>query len=124
MEGVTFAMRDCLDLVTSLQDDPVELIISGGATASPVWRQIQADIYAQPVKLARGEHHACTGAALLAGVGVGIYENINEAIALLPRASEVIEPSPENLRFYAERRELYRSLYPTLKDDMHRLSGR
>jgi xylulokinase len=122
MEGVCFAMRDCLDLVSSLHDGPVEIIASGGAATSPVWQQIQADIYEHPLLLGHGEHHACVGAALLAGVGAGVYSSIEEAVQQIPRSSTVVTPDSESAAFYAERRELYRSLYPTLRDAMHRLS--
>ncbi|MAS35824.1 MAG: xylulokinase [Anaerolineaceae bacterium] len=122
MEGVTFALHDCLRLVSAVQQ-PGQIIISGGAASSPVWQQIQADIYGQPVWLSRGENHACVGAALLAGVGCGIYPSMDEAAAQLPQPSEPIEPIRDNMAFYAQRESIYRGLYAKLKDDMHRLSA-
>jgi xylulokinase len=122
MEGVTLALRECLTLVSESQP-PEQIILSGGAARSPVWRQIQADIYNHPVWLAAGDHHACAGAALLAGLGCGVYRSIDEATALLPKPTERIEPHTGNANFYAERGEIYRGLYPILKDDMHRLSA-
>jgi xylulokinase len=122
MEGVTFALSECLSLVA---DDKAQLrvIISGGAAASPVWRQIQADIFNRPLTRSGGENHACIGAALLAGVGCGIYSSIGDACSRLPQAIEQILPDAENAAFYTHQRDLYQSLYDTLKTDMHRLSA-
>ena len=120
MEGVTFTLRECLSLVTS--DRSVQIIASGGATASRIWRQIQADIYGTPLQIATGDHHACTGAALLAGVGCGAYHSMEEVAALLPVPAERVEPEARNVAFYARRRDLYNDLYQRLKDDMHRLA--
>lgn len=122
MEGVTFALRDCLALVSE-SARPERVIISGGAVNSPVWRQIQADMFNQPVWLAKGEHHACVGAALLAGVGCGVYETMDEAARLLPQVDTPVEPDPKTADFYAARGEIYRGLYTRLRDDMHRLSA-
>lgn len=124
MEGVTFTLHECLSLVAALHtdDQPIQVIASGGATASPVWRQIQADIYDHALLIAGGENHACVGAALLAGVGCGVYGSIDDATALLPTPTEYIEPDTNNVAFYAQRRDLYNNLYDRLKGDMHWLA--
>jgi xylulokinase len=123
MEGVTFALRECLTLIAELEE-PSRVIISGGAAQSTVWRQIQADVYGRPLWLAQGENHACIGAALLAGLGCGVYNSIDEAAALLPPPTERIDPNPAHTALYAEQGEIFRGLYPKLKNDMRRLSGR
>lgn len=123
MEGVTMALRECLTLVSESQP-PQQIILSGGASRSPLWRQIQADIYNRPARLGAGDHHACVGAALLAGLGCGVYAALDEATTLLPQTTEQIEPDANCTAFYAEHGEIYRGLYAKLKDDMHRLSAR
>jgi xylulokinase len=123
MEGVTFAMAECLTLVTGLEQEAnLRVIISGGAAASPIWRQIQADIYNRPLSLVTGSSQACVGAALLAGVGCGVYESIQEACSRLPQAVEQVRPDARTAAFYAERREVYQRLYGHLKDEMHTLA--
>lgn len=125
MEGVTFTLRECLSLVEALHTgpNPLRIIASGGATASPVWRQIQADIFDHPLHIANGENHACVGAALLAGVGCGVYRSLDEALALLPQPSMQVEPDSQHVDFYAARRDLYSEVYHQLKTQMHRLAG-
>lgn len=120
MEGVAFALADCLDLAAA---DAGQIIASGGATKSPVWRQILADVLGRPLALGAGANHACVGAALLAGVGAGVYPDLAAACALLPQVSTVIAPDPARAAFYAERRAVYRGLYGTLRKDMHALGG-
>ncbi|HEX2908916.1 MAG TPA: xylulokinase [Phototrophicaceae bacterium] len=124
MEGVTLAMDECLSLVLAASGDPdLAVTISGGAATSPVWRQIQADIYQRPLTLAAGENHGAVGSALLAGVGAGIYTSFEDACSHLPAATTQIDPNPANTEIYAARRDLYRSLYPRLQDTMHRLNA-
>jgi len=122
MEGVTFALNECLSLVAE-SDSQLRVIISGGAAASPVWRQIQADIFNRPLTLSAGANHACAGAALLAGVGCGVYSSIDDACSRLPQSREQILPNIENVAFYSVQRDLYRGLYDTLKTDMHSLAA-
>jgi xylulokinase len=121
MEGVTFALSECLSLVAD-ENEQLQVIISGGAAASPIWRKIQTDIFNRPLTFSAGANHACLGAALLAGVGGGVYSSIDDACSRLPQAVEQVLPDPENAAIYARQRELYRGLYDTLKTDMHRLS--
>jgi xylulokinase len=124
MEGVAFAMSECLSLVCGLGEceQPIQVIASGGATRSSVWRQIQADIYGYPLLLSKGDSQACVGAALLAGIGSGVYSSVEDACALLPRPSMEVWPDPAHAEIYQRRNELYRQLYIQLKDPMHRLS--
>ncbi len=123
MEGVAFALQECLTLVTTNNDAPLQVIASGGATASPVWRQLLADSFDQPLLLAGGANHAGVGAALLAGVGTGVYPDFATASAILPQPEIRIDPNLETVAFYKEYQERYAGLYARLKDDMHWLSA-
>lgn len=121
MEGVGFALKDCLALVAP---GATEILLSGGAAKSAVWRQTLADIWQVPVRLADEDApHACTGAAILAGVGAGKYKRIQDAVNLLPESETMIMPQDSNAELYAERYALYRHLYPTLRGDMHWLQA-
>ncbi|MBI5668598.1 MAG: xylulokinase [Chloroflexi bacterium] len=123
MEGVTLAMEECLSLVIMATGDAdLEITITGGAATSPVWRQIQADIYGRPLALAAGANHGAVGTALIAGVGCGLYESFADACSRLPQSNTWVEPNAAHSEFYAARRDLYRGLYARLKDDMHALA--
>jgi xylulokinase len=124
MEGVTFAMNECLLLVSDLSgnNSDMRVIASGGATSSPVWRQIQADIYNKPLLLSSGDSHACVGAALLAGIGCSVYPSVQDACARLPQPTEAVWPDAGRAEFYHARQFIYRRMYGQLKEDMHLLS--
>jgi xylulokinase len=122
MEGVTFAMSECLGLIADLGDQaPTQVIASGGAAKSAVWRQIQADFYNVPLLLSPDAAYACVGAAILAGFGCGIYPSLDEACSRLPKPEIAVTPDATTAAFYQERRGIYRNLYQQLKDDMHQL---
>ncbi len=116
MEGVAFAMRECLEVVLSLADAPgVQVIVSGGAMASLIWRQIQADVTRKPLHLAAGENHACIGAALLGGVAAGVYGSVAEACALLPKDLATIEPNTAASDLYQEHYERFKVMASKLE---------
>ena len=79
LEGVTYSMRDSLEIIRGL-DIPVRQIrASGGGSRSPLWRQIQADVFGQKVVTINSEEGPAYGVALLAAVGAGAFKNIEEA---------------------------------------------
>jgi xylulokinase len=123
MEGVAFAMHDCLELIAGLNGNVwPQVIASGGATRSPVWRQIQADVYNVPLTLAPDANYACIGAALLAGIGSKVYASLDEACARAPKFTTTLTPNADNAALYQSRREVYRALYDDLKEHMHTLA--
>lgn len=119
MEGVGFALKDCLALVSA---GPASITLSGGVTRSKIWPQILADIWARPVRVPTREvPRACLGAAILAGVGSGIYSDVSEALA--GYSEPVAEIQPAQVDIYAGRYRQYQSLYGLLKDEMHQLQS-
>ncbi len=115
MEGVVFGMRQGLDVMLSLSV-PVDLIVaSGGATRHPLWLQLQADIYDRPIHRTASEEAAAMGAALLAGVGVGLFANAQTAIrSAVHWHEDVIRPDPDRVDLYEHHYRLYSNLYPAL----------
>jgi len=122
MEGVVFALRDCLEVFEELGIKIEQVIASGGGAKSRVWRQIQADIFNKEISMTQSIEQAAMGAAILAGVGVGIYKNTEEGCkkAVKPK-KEKIKPIPENVDIYNKQFEIFKSLYQDLKKDFKRL---
>jgi xylulokinase len=114
MEGVAFSLRDTFTIFAELQV-PVERIrLSGGGARSPLWRQIQANVFGRPVEQVRIDEGAAFGAALLAGVGAGWWKTVDEACAAVVRVADTIEVQPETAALMSERYREYRRLYPSL----------
>jgi xylulokinase len=123
MEGVAFSMRDGLEIMRGLgtPDDDVRAV--GGGARSPLWLQLQADVYGRPVRRTVIDEGPAYGAALLAGVAAGAFADVEEASARVRLRDEVTDPDPERARRYDELYEIYTSLYPALREAMHTLAG-
>jgi xylulokinase len=115
MEGVVFSLKQGLELMGELGVSPERILASGGATNHPLWLQLQADIFNRPIYRTRTVEASAFGAALLAGVGAGVYPDLAAASErTVQMQDEVIEPIRENVEVYEEAIEVYKRLYPTL----------
>ena len=116
LEGVAFSLRDTLTIFAEM-DVPVENIrLGGGGARSPLWRQIQADVYGRAVEILAAEEGAAYGAALLAGVGARIWPNVDEACASAVRVAQRVEPEASAVAVMNKSYEVYRALYPALRE--------
>jgi len=115
MEGVVFAMRQGLDLLGDLGVHPANVLACGGSNRHPLWLQLQADIYGLPVLPAADLEAAARGAALLAGVGVGVFDSFSAAARTVPAPLAAIEPNPAAVEQYAVAYRRFKQLYPALK---------
>lgn len=112
LEGVCFSLLDCLTAIRQIQVSAETMLVCGGGAKSAAWRQILADVFRLPLHMAAQDEGPAMGAALLAGVGVGIYADVAHACSILPLAQTVTLPGQTSYRqFY----QLYRSLYPALR---------
>src|SRR5688500_6569784 len=114
IEGVTFGMRDALEIMRGMGIDIREVRASGGGARSPFWRQLQADVYRSPIVLTNASEGPAYGVALLAGVGIGVWNGVEEACKRAIRTTQKIAPKKKSAtlydRYYAE----YAKLYPSL----------
>lgn len=120
LEGITFGLRDSLELMKESSVEVTELRVNGGGARSPFWRQIIADIFGYPVVTVNSTDGPAYGAAVMAASGVlqqGIAELCGEWIKVVDRT----QPIPANQRKYNDYYAVYRSLYPALKEHFHRL---
>jgi xylulokinase len=116
MEGVVYALKQGLDLMLDLGVPVCEVVASGGAVVHPLWVQLQADIYNRPVYKTRTIEAAAYGAAMLAGVGVGCFKTVREAVrACVHWHPEPILPQPSHVKNYAHSFKQYAALYPALQ---------
>ncbi|MEA2087495.1 MAG: xylulokinase [Candidatus Caldatribacteriota bacterium] len=122
MEGTVFALRDCLEAFEELGVKIEQVIASGGGAKSRVWRQMQADIFNKEISMTQSIEQAAMGAAILAGVGVGIYKDVEDGCKKVVKLKEEkIKPIPENVDIYHKQFEIFKSLYQDLKQDFKRL---
>jgi xylulokinase len=118
MEGVAFSLRDSFEIFRSLGIPINEIRLGGGGARSPLWRQIQADVYGQTVETIEADEGAAFGAAILAGVGVAAWRSVDEACDVAIRVAERVEPDPRSVDVMNRNYEVYKLLYPALRPAM------
>lgn len=122
MEGVTYSQRHCLDYLRGMGIKFTEMLATGGGGSSPLWRQMLADTYSCPVVTAISKEGPALGVAILAGVGTGIYSSVEEACRKVVKFNPAQSPIAENSDRYEQFYQIYRGLYPALKDSYKALS--
>ena len=116
LEGVAFSLRDTFTIFAEM-DVPVRNIrLGGGGARSPLWRQIQADVYGRPVEIVDAEEGAAYGAALLAGVGVGIWPSVDAACDATVRVASRTNPDPHTVSLLNTNYSDYRRVYPATRE--------
>lgn len=123
MEGVSYSLCDCNDILREMGIQVTRMMACGGGGKSPVWRQMLADLYDCTVTTVRQEEGPALGAAILAGVGCGIYPSVEEACDRLISEKSSTGPHAGEVKIYADYHRLYQSLYRSLKQDFRDLAG-
>uniref|UniRef100_A0A7C4LLU2 Xylulose kinase n=1 Tax=Schlesneria paludicola TaxID=360056 RepID=A0A7C4LLU2_9PLAN len=121
MEGATYAMRDCLEIINELKIPIREIRLSGGGARSEFWRQMQADVYGRRVCTINAEEGPAYGAALLAAAGTGAYKGVVEACAATIKVTSSADPQAEAKRIYTKCYPMFGRLYKSLKADFAEL---
>jgi len=115
MEGVTYGLRDSLEIIRGMGVEVQQIRASGGGAKSALWRQMQADVFGSPVVTTDKDEGPAFGVALLAAVGTGAYASVEEACDATIRVVSEVEPNPANSAVYNEYYPIYRQLYLDLK---------
>ena len=115
LEGVTFALRDSLEVARSLGIEIKKTMICGGGAKSPLWKKLVANIMNVEVEVPVSEEGPGFGAAILAAVGCGEYENVEAATKAIIKIKEKIKPEEELVLKYEERYQKFKKIYPALK---------
>jgi len=115
MEGITMEQKD---IVTNMIENGIEIKsirMIGGATKSAVWNQIQADMYRRPCETLQVADAAVLGAAIMAGVAIGIFRDIPEAVENMVKTDKQYDPIEANAAIYDQGYEIYCALYEGLQ---------
>jgi len=115
LEGVAFSLKDSLTIFAEIGVPINDIRLGGGGARAPLWRQIQADAYAQPVSLLAAEEGCAYGGAVLAGVGAGLWPSVDEACAEIVRIASVVNPIKQSSDKLQQQYKIYRAIYPALK---------
>lgn len=123
LEGVAFSLRDSFEIFKAL-GAPLETVrLGGGGARSKLWRQIQADVYGHDVETIRADEGAAFGAALLAGVGAGAWNSVEEACRKTIRVAERIKPDRESVEILNRNYAAYKMLYSALQTPVNIING-
>jgi xylulokinase len=115
LEGVAFSLRDTFSLFDEMRVPVRNIRLGGGGARSPLWRQIQADVYDHEVEILAAEEGAAFGAALLAGVGARFWKSVDEACDAVIKVRQRVRPDQTAVKLMAIQYENFRKLYPALK---------
>jgi xylulokinase len=115
LEGVAFSLRDTFTIFSELQIPVQRIRLGGGGARSPLWRQIQADVYGHAVETVKADEGAAFGAAVLAGVGARVWSSVDEACDALVETGERVAPDPQAVSLMNERYAAFTRVYPALK---------
>lgn len=116
LEGITFSLRDSLDLFRE-QKTPVHRVVSiGGGAQSKVWLQMQANIFNVPVVKLANDQGPGMGAAMLAAYGAGWFKSLDECATLFIKEEAIYEPEQTKVEQYETLYQLYRQIYAQTKE--------
>ncbi len=116
LEGVAFSLRDTFTIFQEMNVPVKNIRLGGGGARSPLWRQIQADVYGHPVEIVEAEEGAAYGAALLAAVGAGMWLSVDEACSAAVRVASRVIAQPAAVAALNASYSAYRRIYPATKE--------
>ncbi|MGN0394639.1 MAG: xylulokinase [Coprococcus sp.] len=115
-EGVAYGLRDSLEIIRQMDINVASSTICGGGAKSPLWRKIIANVMNMPISTLMVEEGPAYGAAMLAAVACGTYSDVKEAAKSIVRVKDTVYPDLLTVEKYNERYEVYKQLYPLLKN--------
>lgn len=116
MEGVSYSMKDCYSILEEMNVKPEEMMVCGGGGRSELWRQMLSDIFECEVITTVSNEGAALGAAILAGVGTGVYTSVESACSAVIKVNTFQKPIYDNRKKYNQVYSIYKALYGKLKE--------
>ena len=123
LEGVAFAIRDCLEVAKSLGIDVPRSKICGGGARSPLWRKIIANVLNINIDVLAAEEGPGYGGAILAAVACGEYATVKDAVEKLVQVAETVHPDPAIATRYEAQYRRFQAIYPATKGLFFLLNG-
>ncbi|MHB1120277.1 MAG: xylulokinase [Bellilinea sp.] len=124
LEGVAFGLKDGLKLIQNAGLERITQVrASGGGTKGALWRQILASVLESKLVTVNTAEGAAFGAALLAGVGAGVWPDVRSACRETIKITGQTLPDAKDAKRYQQTYSLYRELYPALKDSFQKMSN-
>lgn len=121
MEGVTFALRDSMEILIQTGNSCQKVISSSGGALSPVWLQMQADIFNKEIQVCDVSEQACLGACMLAGVSAGVFKSLEEAGGrFVTMKKKTYQPDRDSAALYDKTFYTYQKLYQQTKNLLER----
>lgn len=121
MEGITYSLADCNNILKEQGNLVTSMKACGGGSKSPLWRQIMADLYNCDLFTLKQEEGPAYGAAILAGVGSGVFGSVKETCKKFIKTDSVTKSVAEEVEIYRKYHELYDKFYQDMKEDFNLL---
>jgi xylulokinase len=115
LEGVAFSLKDTFTIFEEMKVPVTAIRLGGGGARSPLWRQIQADVYGHEVEIVAAEEGAAYGAAILAGTGAGAWSSVEQACDAIVRVAKKIAPNQKDSATMTQAYRTYRKIYSALR---------
>lgn len=116
LEGVIFALRDSLEIARDMGIYVTSTTICGGGSKSQLWKKITANILNLKVEVTESEEGPALGAAILAAVGCGAYNDVNTATQSIVKIIDSVDPKTEFVERYENKYRIFHNIYPTMKE--------
>ena len=116
LEGSVYYLKECVDTLPSAGIHIRDLRAVGGGSKSDAWVQLSADIFGVPIVRPKITEAGTLGAAILAGVGAGVFSTIEEGVAGLVKFEHTFEPDASQHEWYAVRYKEYKQIWPLMKN--------
>jgi xylulokinase len=122
IEGITFGMKDSLEIIRKQGIKIEQIRLTGGGAKNKFWKKLQANIYNSEVVTTSSEEGPAFGAAIMAAVGVELFESIESVAEKFIKLKERVEPDKSDAKIYQQLYEEFVQLYPALKNNFATIS--
>lgn len=123
LEGVGYSLLDCYQILQEMGVCPDDMTLCGGGANSPIWKQMLCDMFACPVSTVRLNEGAAQGAAILAAVGCGLFQSVQDASNCFVKKEQDATPNLQSTERYRSFYKVYKSLYPAMRKEFYTLAA-